>query len=1622
MNHLTRFLLLCCFTCLLSSELSSQQCSPIFQCGSLPVSGGTPPGSPTFFCEGDTVIIENNAQSDIDSTFIDWGDGMIDRFGGRANGSHVYDLIDTLCLSGGDTLVSIPITLTVLKKCPAGISRNCVITFVSIQVKPTVRFSNIDGLCVNRPIKFRNTTCQNGATATYLWTFDNGPTSTDKEPTYTFTTPGFHKVKLCATNNCGTTCVERNFLIREGASIISVATMKMPDPSCIPAAVTFTPTFKDVNDWSWSVLPPSGCAGCWEWVNSNGDSLEPTVRFTAMGDYIMRLIVWNECGGDTLDTQVPVYDIPTAAFAQPALSGCNTLTVDFGSNNLVSYSGSVNTYQWTFQGTTFSDQAFPVHTFNQSGIARLIVEGPCGNDTTQIAVNINQQIPVQFGPIPTPLCLSSDTFTIPVLVMQNPHLFSGPGVDPQTGLFNPSEAMVGDNTIAYTQGTPGCETSGTLTINILPGATVEVGDAVSICIDGGVYTIPFSPPGGQWTSATGPGIVDDMLGTFDPALAGAGPHELTYTFTDISGCISKKKKTITVVELPTLGVTPDTLSTCDIPGAIDLKILGMFSFSPNVAGSAITFSGPGVTADGMFTSPDTGLFQLNVNYSIPPGCGASIDFWIRVDSFIKADAGPDRQVCKSQGTLNLSGLPQGQGVWAELGGAPAIGSQTGTIDLATAASGDWQYRYTIRAGTPCESSDTISVRIEPSDGVQTGALAYFCETELTATLPAATPGNGVWFDGNGIPLPGNEVDISNLIPGEYAFTYTVASLPQACNTDTTRLVIVPDVNPAFSASHDTACIGTTNIQFTPAVAGQGQYEWDFGDNSSSNEESPLKTYDAPGDFTVTLTVRSINPITQGMLCENSSTFSVHVIAAPQLVAFFSTPTEGCAPLVVAFNNQSIVENGTYWWDFGNDTTYNGQNPGSITYLQGREDTTYTAKMFVTNGCDTVMFQQTILVKAQPTPFIDYSYLQPCSGDTLVLTNRSYGSPDSSFWRDSEGWVFIGQDPPIHKYFNFDSLPRVVTIWLTVKNECGTKTDSVDIVVNPADVFAAAFISDTTRVCLGDTVRLRNISPDGVPRWLDKNGQEWATPEIAVVASDTGLYWITLYVDGCGYDSVTLYYFVHPLPTLAVATPPVICPDMPATFSISSNAPATLFSFGTGDTTDLQLVEYVYPQGGNYNLWAQATSLVGCKAVWTGNIDVRQKPEAIPVVPDSVCSGVEIQLGGQQTGTNYTCIFLLPDGETADGCPTAYTFPQGGTFSIQLILVDSAGCRDTAAAPVYVRQSPVGGFTYNILSHCTPALVQFQSTASGATDVDWTTGDNGAYSTFSFEHTYQSGGVWPVTQTVTNEGLCPVTVTQTLKIDQTPVFDFTLDKHCTLPEGTDLSVNTAFENWVLVTGDTSGYEQAGDFHAGLLADLYSIYIKSPENCEHDTTLAILPINELQLVLKNNRDSFEINLGESVDLAAQVNQTGVSFVWINDLGDVVDTLPQTSVTPTRTTFFIVTATNAEGCFKMDTVYVKVLVTRDSVLVPNAFTPDASGKNDIFRIRTINTGIREIRSFRIWDKWGELMYEKEHFDPGAPHGWDGDFRGKKAEAGVYIYRIIVDYIDNFPDEKIGQLLLIR
>jgi gliding motility-associated-like protein len=66
---------------------------------------------------------------------------------------------------------------------------------------------------------------------------------------------------------------------------------------------------------------------------------------------------------------------------------------------------------------------------------------------------------------------------------------------------------------------------------------------------------------------------------------------------------------------------------------------------------------------------------------------------------------------------------------------------------------------------------------------------------------------------------------------------------------------------------------------------------------------------------------------------------------------------------------------------------------------------------------------------------------------------------------------------------------------------------------------------------------------------------------------------------------------------------------------------------------------------------------------------------------------------------------------------------------------------------------------------------------------------------------------------------------------------------------------------------------------------------------------------------------------------------------------------------------------------------------------FTPDGDGVNDILMVR--GSGINTVKSFRIFNRWGEVVFEKANFSPNdKSQGWDGTARGVKAPTDVYIY----------------------
>lgn len=113
------------------------------------------------------------------------------------------------------------------------------------------------------------------------------------------------------------------------------------------------------------------------------------------------------------------------------------------------------------------------------------------------------------------------------------------------------------------------------------------------------------------------------------------------------------------------------------------------------------------------------------------------------------------------------------------------------------------------------------------------------------------------------------------------------------------------------------------------------------------------------------------------------------------------------------------------------------------------------------------------------------------------------------------------------------------------------------------------------------------------------------------------------------------------------------------------------------------------------------------------------------------------------------------------------------------------------------------------------------------------------------------------------------------------------------------------------------------------------------------------------------------------------------------------PQPVANPRTTTTYHVAFSNADGCRGTDSVKVIVRCGDGNFFMPNTFSPNNDGNNDRFYPR--GKGLYAIRSLRIFNRWGEVVFENRNFQANdARSGWDGTFKGKKGQPDVYVYQM--------------------
>ncbi len=129
-------------------------------------------------------------------------------------------------------------------------------------------------------------------------------------------------------------------------------------------------------------------------------------------------------------------------------------------------------------------------------------------------------------------------------------------------------------------------------------------------------------------------------------------------------------------------------------------------------------------------------------------------------------------------------------------------------------------------------------------------------------------------------------------------------------------------------------------------------------------------------------------------------------------------------------------------------------------------------------------------------------------------------------------------------------------------------------------------------------------------------------------------------------------------------------------------------------------------------------------------------------------------------------------------------------------------------------------------------------------------------------------------------------------------------------------------------------------------------------------------------------------------------------------VADSFCQNCLNPTIAPFdaslFTITVVDSNGCKASDKVLILVKKERP-VYIPNTFSPNGDGLNDIFYINAGQDFIEEVTYFQIYDRWGYKIFEKERFAPNDPaYGWDGMFRNKKVNSAVFVYWALIKFKD--------------
>jgi gliding motility-associated-like protein len=528
-----------------------------------------------------------------------------------------------------------------------------------------------------------------------------------------------------------------------------------------------------------------------------------------------------------------------------------------------------------------------------------------------------------------------------------------------------------------------------------------------------------------------------------------------------------------------------------------------------------------------------------------------------------------------------------------------------------------------------------------------------------------------------------------------------------------------------------------------------------------------------------------------------------------------------------------------------------------------------------------------------------------------------------------------------------------------------------------------------------------------------------TPSATFTFPDTGLYNIKLVInrgEPCS-DSTTSQVKVYPgfIPNFTFSG---ICVNKPTLFKDSTVAKygsvnSWTWDFGnttvTNDVSTAPNPSYTYSKTGTYNVTLIATSTKGCiDTIVKNDVTIIDKPPLRVSFRDTlICNGDALQLQALGSGNfSWTPATSINNGNTATPTVTPNITTK---YFVQL---DDNGCLNRDSVRVRV--------------------VDFV-TLQARTDTVICSADSVRLSAVSDGLKF----VWSPSSSLSNPNIInPLAIPAS-----STTYQITASiGHCNAQD--DVAVKTIPYPVALAGNDTTicygttaqlnGSMKASSFTWTPSASLTSSNTLAPVARPVNSTAYVLTVRDTLGCPKPGRDTVlitvlpKINAFAGRDTAVIAGQSlqfnasgGVSYIWS----------PGTSLSSTNipnpvgnydgsfdAIQYKVIVANQIGCIDSALVSVRIFKTDPYIFVPSAFTPNGDAKNDLFR--PIAVGINRIEYFRVFNRWGQMVFSTTV----NGQGWDGKIGGKEQSSGTYVWLVKgVDFTGKDFFAK-GTVVLIR